>query len=109
MKIHWFYPRQYVAIVILVFLGGVRMFSVSGADQAVAPFQGRFYSGEGDAGYLRLLDMSRRMYEADPEYPSLPMLYKPLMAWSKGRLGGHGGFRTAMVLPIAAFPFLKNL
>lgn len=39
-------------------------------------FAGRFYAGEGNAEYLRLLDISRRMYAADPEFQNLPMLYK---------------------------------
>ncbi|MFH1742039.1 MAG: hypothetical protein ABIH23_23805 [bacterium] len=40
-------------------------------------FQGRFFSGEGDREYLELLDIARRMFEPDPEYQNLSMLYKP--------------------------------
>jgi hypothetical protein len=49
--------------------------AASGANPPM--FNGRFYAGEGDAEYLRLLDISRRMFEPDPEFQSLPMLYKP--------------------------------
>jgi hypothetical protein len=50
---------------------------------AAAPaedFQGTFYSGQGDAEYLQMLDVSRRMFAADPEYQNFPMLYTP--AWN---------------------------
>lgn len=51
--------------------------TVAAAEPSPPGFSGRFYAGEGDAEYLRLLDISRRMYEADPEFQSVPMLYKP--------------------------------
>ncbi len=41
------------------------------------PFEGRFFSGEGDIEYLQLLDIARRMFDPDPEFQNLPMLYKP--------------------------------
>lgn len=44
-----------------------------GADQ----FEGRFYSGEGDVEYLALLDISRRMFDAEPAYQNAAMLYTP--------------------------------
>jgi len=43
-------------------------------------FEGRFFSGAGDVEYLQLLDISRRMFEPDPEFQNLPMLYTP--AWN---------------------------
>ena len=43
-------------------------------------FDGRFYRGEGDAEYLQLLDISRRMFDPDPEFQNIPMLYLP--AWN---------------------------
>jgi len=42
-----------------------------------ATFNGRYYSGEGDAEYLGLLDISARMMEPDPEFQNLSMLYTP--------------------------------
>ena len=44
---------------------------------AAAPFNGRFFAGEGDVEYLQLLDIARRMYEADPEFQNMAMLYNP--------------------------------
>ena len=40
-------------------------------------FEGRFYRGEGDVEYLTLLDISRRMFDADPELQNAAMLYTP--------------------------------
>src|SRR5208282_681151 len=42
-----------------------------------ASFDGRFFSGEGDVEYLQLLDNARRMYDADPEFENMAMLYTP--------------------------------
>ena len=44
---------------------------------AAASFDGRFYRGTGDAEYLRLLDISRRIFGPDCEYQNLAMLYMP--------------------------------
>ncbi|MBN1343714.1 MAG: hypothetical protein JXQ73_13585 [Phycisphaerae bacterium] len=43
-------------------------------------FEGTYYRGRGDVEYLRLLDVARRMFEPDPEFQNLPMLYTP--AWN---------------------------
>jgi len=40
-------------------------------------FSGKHYAGDGDVEYLRLLDISRRMFEPDPQYQNLSMLYTP--------------------------------
>lgn len=45
-----------------------------------ASFEGVFYRGKGDTDYLRLLDLSRRMFSPDPEYQNIAMLYTP--AWN---------------------------
>lgn len=44
---------------------------------AATPFNGRFFTGEGDVEYLQLLDIARRMYEADSEVQNMAMLYNP--------------------------------
>ena len=41
-------------------------------------FEGRFYRGEGDVEYLRLLDVARRVFEPDPEFQNMAMFYHPL-------------------------------
>lgn len=40
-------------------------------------FDGQYFSGRGDVEYLRLLDIARRMFDPDPEFQNLPMLYTP--------------------------------
>ena len=40
-------------------------------------FVGRFFRGEGDVEYLRLLDVSRRMFAPDEEFQNIGMLYTP--------------------------------
>ena len=47
------------------------------AASATGRFEGRFYRGEGDVGYIELLDISRRMFDADPEFQNVAMLYTP--------------------------------
>ncbi|MHB1034541.1 MAG: hypothetical protein ACYC35_23885 [Pirellulales bacterium] len=44
---------------------------------AAERFDGQFYRGEGDAEYLQLLDISRRMFEPDPEFQNMAMFYMP--------------------------------
>lgn len=40
-------------------------------------YRGEFYCGSGDTGYLRLLDIARRMFSPDPDYQNMSMLYEP--------------------------------
>ncbi len=40
-------------------------------------FYGKHFSGAGDVEYLKLLDISARMFEPDAQYESIPMLYEP--------------------------------
>lgn len=40
-------------------------------------FEGRYFRGRGDAEYLELLNIARRMFDPDPEFQNMPMLYTP--------------------------------
>lgn len=40
-------------------------------------FEGKFFRGEGNVEYLQLLDIARRMFDPDPEFQNVPMLYMP--------------------------------
>src|SRR3954462_8267576 len=42
---------------------------------AADTFVGKHYRGTGDVEYLKYLDISRRMYEPDPQYQNMTMLY----------------------------------
>jgi len=48
-----------------------------GRVDAAEEFEGRFFRGRGDVGYLRLLDTARRLFAPDPEFQNLAMLYRP--------------------------------
>jgi hypothetical protein len=49
------------------------------APTTAATFQGRYFSGEGDTDYLRLLDTSYQMLYPSPDLQNIGMLYTP--AW----------------------------
>ncbi|MEJ5253625.1 MAG: hypothetical protein HPY54_03505 [Chthonomonadetes bacterium] len=43
-------------------------------------YEGQYFAGKGDVDYLHLLDIARRLFDPDPEFQNLPMLYTP--AWN---------------------------
>ena len=55
-------------------------FFTPAVSRAADTFEGKYYSGRGDVDYIRLLDVSRRMFSADPEFQNVAMLYTP--AWN---------------------------
>src|SRR5512137_1545079 len=72
-------------------------------------FEGRYYRGEGDSRYLELLDISRRMFDADPELQSLPMLYTP--AWNgfvEGPTWGAWWIQNSYGSTYCALPFFQE-
>jgi hypothetical protein len=84
-----------------------------GAD--TARFEGRHYRGRGDIEYLQLLDIARRMFEPDPEFQNLAMLYTPVwnglvegptwdMWWIQNSYG-----TTYAALPFYQEPFVTFL
>jgi hypothetical protein len=70
-------PTSAVAIVALA---GMILLAPALALAGGERFDGEFYRGDGDVEYLRLLDISRRMFEPDPEFQNMPMFYMP--AWN---------------------------
>ena len=68
-----------VIVATILFLTAAAVFAPTAADE-VNTFEGRYFSGEGDVEYLQLLDISRRMFSADPEFQNVAMLYTP--AWN---------------------------
>ena len=72
-------------------------------------FEGRFFSGEGDSEYLQLLDISRRMYDADAEFQNMAMLYMPL--WDglvEGPTWGAWWVQNSYGTTYAALPFYQE-
>jgi len=68
------FMRSLYAFVILLFLAALAHAHPAGAQA----FEGRYFSGEGDAEYLQLLDTAARLFHPDPEYQNISMLYTPV-------------------------------
>jgi hypothetical protein len=78
-------------------------------------FEGQFYRGEGDLEYLQLLDISRRMFEPDPEFQNMGMFYMPEWnglvegpTWDAWWIQNSYG-PTYCALPFLQEPFLRFL
>ena len=72
-------------------------------------FEGTFFRGEGDVEYLQLLDISRRMFAADPEFQNLGMLYTP--RWNgfvEGPTWGAWWIQNSYGPTYCALPFLTE-
>lgn len=79
------------------------------SDSAPPVFHGQFYSGEGNLAYLQMLDISRRMFEPDPEYASVPMLYHP--SWNglvEGPTWGAWWVQNSYGPTYCALPFYEE-
>jgi len=98
-----------MALVGLVFLGIWSLGPASGSLQAAERFEGQFYQGEGDIEYLQLLDIARRMFEPDPEFQNMPMLYTP--AWNglvEGPTWGAWWIQNSYGPTYCALPFWQE-
>lgn len=80
---------------------------------AMAPaaerFEGEYYRGQGDAEYLQLLDISRRLFEPNPELQHLAMLYTPV--WNglvEGPTWGAWWIQNSYGPTYCALPFLEE-
>ncbi len=85
------------------------------AGTAVPEFQGNHYRGRGDVEYLQLLETARRMFEPDPEYQNLSMLYMPVWnglvegpTWDAWWIQNSYG-TTYNILPLLQEPFVTFL
>ncbi len=77
--------------------------------RAAERFEGQFYRGEGDVEYLRLLDTARRVFEPDPEFQHLAMLYTP--AWNglvEGPTWGAWWIQNSYGPTYCALPFWQE-
>jgi hypothetical protein len=63
---------------VLLFVGMMFTVGLSAAGADGDWFEGKHYRGRGDVRYLQLLDTARRMFEPDPEFQNMSMLYTPL-------------------------------
>ena len=72
-------------------------------------FHGRHYRGRGDGAVLRLLEVARRMFEPDPQYANLSMLYTP--AWNglvEGPKWNAWWIQNSYGTTYSALPFLQE-
>ncbi len=72
-------------------------------------FEGRFYCGQGDVAYLQMLDIARRMFEPDPEFQNVAMLYTP--AWNglvEGPTWGAWWIQNSYGPTYCALPFYQE-
>ena len=70
---------------------------------------GRYCSGAGDAGYLRLIDESFAFFHANPDVPNLSMLYQPDWdTFEEGAGWGAWWIQNSYGFSYAAMPFLPE-
>ncbi|MEA2734133.1 MAG: hypothetical protein QOE14_584 [Humisphaera sp.] len=55
----------------------ILLLSTAAAAADAKRFAGQHFSGAGDVAYIEMLETSRRMFEPDPRYQNLSMLYEP--------------------------------
>ncbi len=72
-------------------------------------FKGKYFCGSGDIEYLQLLDISRRMFDPDPEFQNIPMLYTP--EWNglvEGPTWNAWWIQNSYGTTYCALPFLRE-
>lgn len=72
-------------------------------------FEGQYYCGRGDTEYLRLLDVSRRMFAPDPQYQNISMLYTT--NWNgfvEGETWNAWWIQNSYGTTYSALPFLQE-
>jgi len=72
-------------------------------------FIGKHYKGYGDIGYIKLLDIARRMLETDEQLPNLSMFYKE--DWNAFTLGDYWGawwIQNTYGASYCVIPFLQE-
>ncbi len=80
--------RYRLSVVVAILFLATAASSMPGTAHAVETFEGKFYAGRGDVEYLKLLDISRRMFSPDPEFQNIAMLYLSSTVTSS-RKGNH--------------------
>lgn len=105
-------PRPIRAVILFaVILSASGLISTPPAAMAAGPerFEDNHYRGQGDVEYLQLLEWARRMFEPNPEFASLPMLYTP--RWNgfvEGPTWGMWWIQNSYGTSYCALPFLHE-
>ena len=65
-------------LIVRILVAGL-LVAVPAVTEAAKPpcFVGKHFRGCGDVGYVRLLETARRMFEPDPDFQNMSMLYTP--------------------------------
>ncbi len=94
--------RRITVLTTLLIIGFAAVRPSGAADR----FSGKYFSGSGDVEYLELLDIARRMFDSDPEFQNMPMLYTP--AWNgfvEGPTWGAWWIQNSYGTTYCALPF----
>lgn len=96
---------MFTGFVVSILTSGI--FAINSPDINV--FDGEYFSGEGDAEYLQLLNTAYRLYYPDPEFQNISMLYSP--AWNgfvEGPTWGAWWIQNSYGPSYCALPFLQE-
>ena len=86
--------------------GVIVLAALTGTAGAQERFEGRHYRGAGDVAYIEMLDTARRMFEPDPRFLNVSMLYTP--AWNglvEGPTWGAWWIQNSYGSTYCALPF----
>lgn len=103
------FKRDFSSAACWAVLTAIFLVTANGPITAAERFEGQFYQGEGDIEYLQLLDIARRMFEPDPEFQNMPMLYMP--AWNglvEGPTWGAWWIQNSYGPTYCALPFWQE-
>ncbi|MDR3677410.1 MAG: hypothetical protein P4N24_18125, partial [Acidobacteriota bacterium] len=101
--------------IVVLLVGTILGACLPAAAKEADRFEGKHYRGRGDVEYLQLLDIARRMFEPDPEFQNVSMLYTPIWdglvegpTWNAWWIQNSYG-TTYCALPFYQEPFVTFL
>ncbi len=96
-------------LLILLAAGSVAAFAPAASAAENRRFEGEFFSGTGDTEFVQLLDTARRMFDPDPEFLNVSMLYMP--SWNglvEGPTWDAWWIQNSYGTTFAALPFYSE-
>jgi hypothetical protein len=97
--------KQTFLMIIALIMGGFTVNETIASDR----FEGSNFSGKGDVEYLQMLDIAHRMFQPDPEFQNMPMLYMP--SWNglvEGPTWGAWWIQNSYGTTYCALPFYQE-
>jgi len=92
-------------VVIIIMIGGTAVNEPTITER----FDGENFSGKGNLEYLQMLDIAKRMFNPDPEFQNMPMLYMP--SWNglvEGPTWGAWWIQNSYGTTYCALPFYQD-